>query len=213
MRPARDLDELAACCQRRAQRLRLLVDSYILPVDAPKDRIIAYVTIESHNLWASFSRAFYLSCAFNAKTKGGSRVTVGTGPLSTKHDALFSAIRILKNPKFSGLTITGYDEPAWHSTANILRLFQNLKISNVTQVQHALSYPSRYFDLLPKTRNFYAHRCLSTRNNVQTVARELGISTNLRSSEILVSKLPARPQNILGDWLDDISQVADLMCQ
>jgi hypothetical protein len=213
VRPTRDLDKLSSCCQRRARRLRLLVDSYLLPVDAPKDRIIGYVALEAHNLWSSFSRAFYLSCALNARTKSGVRVTVGAVPLSTTHEALLSAIRLIKNPKFSGSTITGYDEPAWHVSSNILKLFQNLQISNVTQVQNALSYPSRYFDLLPKTRNFYAHRCLSTRGVVQHVARELGVSTRLRSSEMLVSKLPTRPQHVLGDWLDDIGQVADLMCQ
>ena len=213
MRPTRDLESLSRCCRRRATRLQHLVDSYLLPVDASKDRTISYVVIEAHNLWAGFSRSFYLSCALNARTARGSRVVVVGATFKSNYDALVAAIRILRNRNFAGAKISGHDEPAWHVPSNMLRLFQQLKISNAAQVQVALSYPTRYLDLLPKTRNFYAHRNLGTRLELDNVARQLGFGTRVRSSEILVSKLPMRPQHVLGDWLNDIVEVIDLMCQ
>jgi hypothetical protein len=212
MRRTRDLRRLASCCQRRAKKLQTLVDTYLLPIDWPKDRIVAYVTIEAHNLWASFSRAFYLSCALNTSTAAGARVAPTSRVFSGTDDALAAAIRLLKNPRFSSSVITGRDEPAWHVTANLLRLFDAFGLSNLPQVQSALSYPTRYFDLLPKMRNFYAHRSLGTYRIVQDVARQLGVSTSFGSSEILISKIGARPQHVLGDWLEDIGEVIGLIC-
>lgn len=47
----------------------------------------------------------------------------------------------------------------------------------------------------------------------QTIARGVGVSARLRPSDILCSRAPGRPQNVLADWLDDIRNIASLMCQ
>jgi hypothetical protein len=43
---------------------------------------------------------------------------------------------------------------------------------------------------------------------------KLGLSTKpeLRPTKILCSKLPKRPQNVLTDWIDDMSNIIDVLC-
>lgn len=183
------------------------------PVDAVKDRLIAFVVIEAHNLWGGFGRAFYLSCALRARTCSGTTVRVGGQMFGSANDALLYSVRLLKNRTFRGSRVNPRDEPAWHVPANIVKLFQTLNMSNLSRVQAALSYSSRYFELLPKARHFFAHRSESTRNEVAAVARALGLNPKLRPGEVMCSSLPLRPQHILSDWLDDMRAVIEMMCQ
>src|SRR2546429_9345428 len=66
-----------------------------------RDLLVAYVTIESLNAWALFSKSFYLSCALSAVTERKKRISVIPSSLPM-NDALGLAIkyhRPLAKPK------------------------------------------------------------------------------------------------------------------
>jgi hypothetical protein len=211
MRPVRQLSKLKTAATRRDNRLKNLVDSLSLPVNTEIDRIVAFATIEALNLWGSFLRAYYISCFLGATMPQGGRVNIAVaGPRTTINALTFAMQTIKGKPKPPK---NRRDEPSWYDQNNLLRLLTNCAASNLPKVQVALSYSTSAFSELPAMRNFFAHRNDETAQKTKDVARRLGLSVALRPSEILCSKAPGRPQNILADWLDDLSAVIDLLCQ
>jgi len=173
---------------------------------------VAFVTIEALNLWASFVRSFYISCVLRARTATGARITITRPGLHTTGDAITFCMHQMKHRKGSGPWLRR-QEPAWHDTSTVLNLLTAIGASNLTQVQNALSYPTSFPTMLPLARHFFAHRNQDTMHDVQSIARNLGVSARLRPSDVLCSRAAGRPQNVLSDWLDDIRNVVDLMCQ
>lgn len=210
MHPVHRLEKLQRCAVRRATCLKRLIDVFPLPSGAELDRVTAFVTIEALSLWSSFARAYYLSCALNAKTVTGIRVTTSSG-INTIPDAIKLSIthfRPYRKPPWSRK-----DEPTWHDTNTILTLARLIGASNLAQVQAALSYPTLVFTQLPVARNFFAHRNDDTARKTSNLARDLGLGTKLRPSVMLCQRALGRPQNVLADWLDDIRNVVELICQ
>jgi hypothetical protein len=212
MRPTRYLDKLNRSVQRRATFLRSLVEYQTPPVAASSDRLVAFVTIETLNLWASFTRSFYLSCTLNARRITGSKVVLTAASFHTTADAITFAVKNLTGRKGSG-PWRRRDEPTWHNPQTVLTLFTVTGASNLAVVQAGLSYPTSLFTMLPTARNFFAHRNEETAQKALALARALVVPTTARPTEVLCSKAPGRPQNVLSDWLDDLKNVADLMCQ
>jgi hypothetical protein len=175
--------------------------------------VVAYAAIEAHNLWASFARAFYLSCVLRATRETGIPITITAPGLLTTSDAIQYAVRLLKPRLTTGPPFTRRDEPVWHDPNTLLKLLSSLGASNLLEVQAALSYPTKVFRLLPTVRNFFAHRNEETAQKSSGVARSLGLSGKLKPGEVLCSVLPGRPQNVLADWLDDLRAVMTLLCQ
>jgi hypothetical protein len=211
MRPVSQLSKLKAVATRRGRRLKRLVDALSLPINAEVDRVVAFATIETLNLWGSFLRAFYISCFLGARRPLGGRVKIVVPCPRTAVEALTFAMATIK-AKPMPPSARRY-EPAWHDHNNILKLFTACNASNLPEVQAAFSYSTTMFVELPVMRNFFAHRNGDTAGSARDVARKLGLSVALRPSEILCSRGPGRPQNVLADWLDDFSLVADLLCQ
>jgi hypothetical protein len=202
---------LTAC--HRLQRLRKITMQLAPPVSAELDRSAAFVVIETLNLWAGFSRSFYLSCAFRGRSSTFGRVSMTVTPFSSPADALRFAIRLLRPTRFaSGLT-SRRDEPTWHEPATLVKLFIALGASNSTHVQRALSLQTSVFKLLPVVRNFFAHRNEDTARKADGVGRDLSLPRNLRPSEMMSWRLPGRPQSVLADWIDDIQTIVELMCE
>jgi hypothetical protein len=206
------LKKLRVAGWKRAILLRSVVEHYSPPLRADQLRAVAYVAIETQNLWASFARAYYLSCALKAKTEAGLKVTITQAGITAGTDAIAFALKLLK-PWITATHVMRREEPTWQDTHNILRLFTAIGASNSIQVQTALSYPTRVFELLPSMRNFFAHRNDETARKAATVATSLGISSRIRPEDMLSFVLPGRPQNVLADWLDDIRAVIALLCQ
>lgn len=199
---------------RRLIMLRMLVDSCTLPVSPAIDQRIAFVTIEALNVWASFAREYYLSCAvMRPKREGGSRVTIGVAGIHDEADAIDLAIKNLKGHLTSGPPWSRRDEPAWHETRTLLGLARAVQASNLGQVQAAFSIRTRVFLHLPTARNFFAHRNGDTAGRVATVARANRVNPFLRPSEVLCTVPPRRPQPLLSDWLDDMRRTITLLCQ
>jgi hypothetical protein len=185
--------------------LRGLIERCKTPIDQLEARTVAFVTLEALTLWANFVRAFYLSCVHNARREGGERVKVSVSGLGTDEAAIAFSLKIIKFAR--------RNEPVWHEPTTLSKLFVAVKASNLTQVQGAISAQPYVFTALPTIRNFFAHRSLQSAQKIPGVARGIGLSVGLRPCEILCSRLPGRPQNVLADWIDDIRNAIELACQ
>ncbi len=213
MSPVRQLARLQRLAAKRLVMLRTLVEQCDLPSTRKHDPIVSYATIEALNLWTEFVRCYYLSCVLSARRTNGVRVRIFTTGVRTAEDAINFAISRLKPTLKKARPWRRRDEPSWHDPNTLLRLSEALGYSNLAEVRAAFAYPTRAFHDLPTVRNFFAHRNEETARKAVNIARSYGLSTLLRPSDILVSVSPGRPQSVLGDWLDDIRHVIELLCQ
>ena len=215
MKPTRILWKLGRTAERRAISLRSLIDQLSPPVSSESDRVLTYVVLESVNCWASFVRAYYLSCFISARRKTGSPIVLAQSSLRTFQDAIDFFIRTMKpslGPPSPGKVWQRRHEPAWHDPNVLTTLLSKLGSSDIAQLLSAFSYPTQAFRDLPSFRNFFAHRNEETATKAATVARSYGINPRLRPIEILCSRAYGRPRNLLSDWLDDIRNVVGLLC-
>jgi hypothetical protein len=191
--------------------LRDKVNSLTPITSLSHDESIAYVVIESTNIWASFTRAYYLSWFMKPRTMTGQRVNC-TRHFVSFQDALLFAIRHLRSPEYKRARASRRDEPTWHDPGNLLSLAAAVGVSNIGQISSALSFGATYSSNLPTVRNFYAHRNDETFRKVQNKAALLGLGTNLRPGEFVCAALPSRPQNVISDWLDEMRLTIELLC-
>jgi hypothetical protein len=213
MRACTDLCKLHDASLRKLKQLGGLAAGIYPPVDAVADRSVAFVVIEAVNVWTLFCRAFYLSCVLGTRTVGRRRVKSASAAIRSKGAALTYAVRTM-NPKKTGTgPWTWRDEPIWRQPLTILTLSQNLGFSNLGAVQAAFGYQTDVYSVMPKFRNYFAHRGEGARLDVEQTAVRLGLSRGLRPADMLSSKRRARPQSVLSDWLTDLENVVDLICQ
>lgn len=205
------LGALGDTAERRLLRLRALVHAYSPPIGGENDRAVAFAAIEALNLWDGFARSYYLSCAFGTKLRSGHSVRLGVYGLRSGGSAIRTAIASSGRRMPSG-TIRRRDEPSWHDVQFLLNLFIHVGASHLPQIQTALSYPTDVFRFLPTIRNFFAHRNEETADKVRVAAPRIGVLGPSKPSDIVCSWRPKRPQNILGDWLDDMRTVISFMC-
>ena len=213
MRSHPDLEKLTNAAARRLLLLRAIADECTGPVTPESERKLAVVAIEAVNLWALFSRSFYLSCFLSGRRRSGSRVALSLARIGNKRDAIRFSIQELKPKLKNKSSWRMREEPAWRRPDTLLKLFARGGASNLPQVQSAFGYSTRVFEELPVLRNFYAHRNEETAKLSVNVARSLGVPSSSRPSEILSARLPGRPQNVLCDYLDDMRIVAELLCE
>lgn len=199
-----ELGSLVQTATRRCLDLTSLIRPIVVPASAADDRTVAFVCIEAANVWAGFSRSYFLSTALRAKLNGR-RVTVSTPPMRTKADAIAFAVR-LTNPRAfrRGAPFGHRDEPDWQQTAVFTSLIGALGASNQGLVNAGVSISTRVFADLPTFRNFYAHRSEGTVGRIRRVARNYALSQSLHPTQMLCTILPSRPQSLMADWLDDI---------
>lgn len=181
------------------------------PVGPAEDRIAAFVAIEALNLWTGFARSFYLSSALGARTLAGQPVVLNAASISTRHDAIGFAVLYFKPRANPAGPWTWLDEPAWRQPKTLVRLVGALGASNEPQVLAAFGIPCSVFKQLPRVRNFYAHRGKDTARQVDKVARSLRMAAARHPSNLICSRAPSRPQNVVCDWLDELRVVIDTM--
>jgi hypothetical protein len=212
--PSHRLESLNRAALKRIAKLRSRVSSLRLPVTLDDDARLSWAVIEMLNLWAGFLRAYYLSGAICTRTRSGKSVRFTARKFANADSALRFAILTVKDPKFNKRTFTRYDEPAWHNVQKFTRLENVVAASNLPQVYSALAAGSTFASLLKDVRNFYAHRCDETFITAANVGIKLGLTSKpeLRANNILCARLPMRPQNVITDWLDDMTNVVDLLC-
>ena len=214
MNASHRLEKLNRAAKKRIKKLRSHVSHFSAPTTTEQDRMIAWVVVETLNLWAGFLRAYYLSGAIGTRTSLGGRVTYKSVTFANSSAAILHAIRVVKNPLFSKRDVSRRDEPTWHDKDNFLSLLKKVDASNLPQIYAAFSTGVNFFDFLPTVRNFYAHRCDETFRKATKVGVKLGLATTprLRPTEIMCTRLPKRPSNVITDWLDDMANVIDLLC-
>jgi hypothetical protein len=205
------LEELAWQFKHRAWRLIPLIQVAPTPASAESDRLVAYVTIETVNAWASFSRAFYISCAMRAYTANGTRVAISATGLKTPHDALLLAMQKLKN--FKKTTFRRRDEPGWHNINHLISMAQHLDASNLNGIVAAFGYSTQAFNCLPTLRNFFAHRNADTCAKCMALSSVIAVPPAKRPADILLHRNYSKPMNLLGEWISDMTHVAYQLVQ
>jgi hypothetical protein len=109
------------------------------------------------------------------------------------------------------------DEPQWYDPKVITRISPLLALSNLAQIYAAFGVPTPVFKELPILRNFFAHRNEDTASRVRTLISanysSFGFSGRTNPSDFLCARLPARPQNVLADYIDDLRNVVGLLPQ
>jgi hypothetical protein len=212
MHATRALPKLYEMGSARLSRLRLLFGYGHFPIDAARDRTIAYICVEAMNLWASFVRCYYLSCMCRAKMISGANVT-SVIAFGSPQEAIDYAVIHLKRKNPAAAPFSRRDEPVWHDWSTLPKLSIALNLSVDPAIRAATGYSTTMNRFLPVFRNFYAHRNDDTFRKTQTAARQLGIPGGRQwPSQLLSTPTAGAVQPILVDWLDDIQNLMDLLC-
>lgn len=213
MNPSPRLGKLRSAALKRLARLRSLVSGLSFPVGPNDDISVAWVTVEALTLWGGFLRAYYLSGAISCRTASGQPVRFNVFKFPNMDAALKFAVHSAKGGKVPP-KLSRRDEPTWHDAKVFLKLEKSVGASNLAQIYAAFGIATPFVECLSTVRNFYAHRCDETARKAARVGVKLGLSTKpeLRPTKILCSKLPKRPQNVLTDWIDDMSNIIDVLC-
>ena len=213
MRESRSFACLRASARKRLWRLRARAVVGVANRNPLRDRELAYVVLETQNLWTNFSRSYLISCVFTPKRCAGGRVTYTNAAIQTPGDVLFAANKLARGP-LAAAPITRRDEPSWHDIALFHNTCQHLQCSHLAHVQAALSLQTRVFHDLPSFRNFYAHRNgESAQKAVQLAKRIYLIVGPTHPSDVLAEPARNRTQALILDWLDDMSTIVDLLCE
>ena len=174
------------------------------------DRLGAVICIEAHNLWGEFARNYLAAAVRRTRTVSGRRVSTrfprGTS-LETALKAMPAVLRRVPRGK-----MTRFDEPPWHTRRTIIKVAREAGLSNLAQVQSALSLPSRVIDDLPGLRHFFAHRNEETAVSVRRLPARYAMVHMRHPTTFLRSYAPGRPTTVLEDWLAELSNVVAAMC-
>ncbi len=178
-----------------------------------RDPLVAYVSVEALNAWSQFSKAFYLSCALNARTESKAKVQT-TPPGLSMDDAIGRAILLYK-PRSMPNSLGQWqrrDEPTWHDPAVLMRVCLNINCSLHSQMQAAFSSGQQVFADLPVFRNFYGHRNRLSSAAAQNLSPRYLLPSNLRPSEILLKAGPRASTSVLIEWLAEMKFTAEFLC-
>jgi len=219
MRPAQRFDTLYMAVSRRLSRLRNLADSASTRPASEFSRTnmeISFVSIELHTTIANFSRAYFLSCTLNPLTMTGRRVNCHS-LIASYLDAIDASMKACKLSiwrKSSGTkTWDRRDEPPWHQPETLIKSCQEIGCSHHSDILTAFAIPTQVFGHLTKFRNFYAHRNQSTIDIAKNLATSYSIPTTMHPTQILRSSAYGRYQPLILDWVDDVRNIFEILCQ
>jgi hypothetical protein len=213
MRPSKKLLNIHRSTELRLLKLRAIIRNADSDSWADLDQRYSYVTIEALNLWCNFSRAYFLSFVLSPYREGGEVISIGRPGISSYQDALDLIMLKLRPKVFQRGNWTRRDEPPWHVPKTLMDCCGELQCSNIDDIVNAFSIRSSVFKHLPLFRNFYAHRHNLTARAAIDVARSYSIPAFNHPTKVLQEAAYSRPQPLIFDWLDDISSVAELLCQ
>ena len=211
MRQTRDLRKLLRMAQGRLRRLRTLADESASLSASEQDHQLAYVVIETANLWSSFTRSYVLSCATNARRVCRKRVKIGNAAVATPADVLLIAARQARGPA-APAPIERRDEPAWHDPSLLLRTCREMACDHLPSIEAALSVRTSVFQHLPVLRNFYAHRNGESSKKALNVGLAYVVANKRTPTHMLLAPAKRRSQALILDWIDEIGVVMDLLC-
>jgi len=203
---------LGSFAKNVARHRRTFVEAAGLPGPRQKSQLVGAASIEVHNSWSNFVRAYYLSCVMSARAISGESVTCVD--MFVRSDPIGYAVHLF-NPKACPTSEGNWrhrTEPPWHDPYVLTTLATVLPLSNEADVRAAFSIGSRVFIDLPVFRNYFAHRNQAS----ERAARDLAILNSIPGqpspAEILIATPLSRPQSLFLDWLDDLMFTASYLC-
>ena len=212
MRPSRSFQTLLRSATNRVGRLRAHAVEGLKQGGSYQDRQLAFVVVETLNLWANFSRSYLLSCLFRPKRIAKGRVTLGNAAVTTPGALFLLAAQIWRGPG-AAAPATRRQEPAWHQRDLLIKTCLAMGCSHVADVQNALSGNTRVFDDLPAFRNFYAHRNDESAQKAIALAHTQYLITGVgHPTSALSTPAYKRTQPLILDWLDDMQAVMEFLC-
>jgi hypothetical protein len=219
VRPSGYLGHLQHVGQERLRRLRTVaVTAEAQPTERQSEAVVTYCVLELASFWTSFSRSLFLSSAFQARDGAGALVSLSVPKPTSVADALTHAIRRRKWAVFNrkgGPPWTWADEPGWIYTDVLLDALDEIGASNRPQVVAGLGIPTNVFEHLPLFRNFFAHKNEDVRRPIPSAVEVYAISPDVLPWRALLTAASdatgTRPQVLLLDWVDDVSNTVGLM--
>jgi hypothetical protein len=215
MRPSRNLPRLA---KQVCYRLDALNDAFnrsrsaSTPDDVRK-KVVGTITIDALNVWANFSRAYYLSCCLGARSPSNGRITTRIRFTGIEDAIVHATLRC--NPRSRpvlGRVVNRRDEPKWHVLSSLLNSCDQVGVSNYTLITASVSIPSRVFQDLLVFRNYFAHKNRGTEAAAIRLAPFLAVSGNLSPYEILVQRPVGRSAPQLKIWIGELDAVVQALC-
>jgi hypothetical protein len=212
MGPVADLEDLYRHASARLDRLKLLgLAAFPMPFPE-RDRRLCYVAIEAVNGWSEFVRAYVLSCVLHPHRIKNPRVTLSNKTMRSFADVLHAAVRLMKGSTRQAPK-TRRDEPAWHDVRTLMKTCAYMGCSHIADVHRALSIPTMAFEHLPTFRNYYAHRNPESKQRACDLAAKYAIPSVAHPTFLAATAAPGRPQPLLADWIDDLRNAAELLCE
>lgn len=212
MGPVPNLDHLYRHVSARLRRLKQLALAASSMPFVECDRRFCYVAIEARNTWSEFVRAYVLSCALHPKRTRNAQVTLSNRSIRTITDVLNTATRLIKGPR-TPIPRTRRDEPPWHDVQALLKTCTYIGCSHITDIQQALSIPTKAPEHLTTLRNYYAHRNPESKQKACDLAASYAIAAVMHPTVLAAAAAPHRPQILIADWIDDLQNVAELLCE
>lgn len=211
MRPTTGpISHLTGSAASRLDRLTTLTAELALPLTPEKRRVLSYVTIEAANLWAQYSRCFFLSVAIGAIDSNGVQIVAAPASnLQAAEDLAVHAIHPIKQSESGPWSRRWL--PDWQTRGHLLKALDYVGATNYTAVDGALSYQTRVLLDLPTVRNFYAHKAERAARSVATIQKHYGITKSMSPHELICTVPPTGGDVLLNEWLDDIAEILDLM--
>lgn len=214
MRPSKTLVKIESAALNQLARIESRVLSCSVPPRPEDERIIALAMIDTHNLWTSFSRHYYLSCAIGTRSRRGVKITPANGPFVHVGLAIDFAVTTLKpwlkRPKTGAWN--PLQEPAWYKPKTLLQLANRSAMPHEPDIITAFSLQSRVFEDAPVVRNFFAHRGQGTAETVSTLPLAYQLPSSLRPAIFLGSQSPGRVRSVLAEWIINYRQVISRLC-
>lgn len=177
------------------------------------DRIVSYICIECLSSWHNFCRSYFLSCILLPKTLSGHTILVNSD-VRTFSDAIDISMRTCRPYRRRG-SWSQSDEPFWRDPKIFVKSCEAIGCSNIDKIRSTFNIPIKVLEHLPKFRNYYCHRNNDTIKDVIALASYYTILipfTPSHPTDILLLPAYNRPQALLLDWLDDIENYIDLLC-
>lgn len=219
MRPVRNFSNLFEAVSNRLNRLRNIADVATSRPAAEFGKTnleLSFVSIELHTTIANFARAYFLSCTLHPVTVGGKTVVCHSW-ITNYSDAIDASMKACKPTiwtRASGRKSWDVrDEPPWHQSGTLIKSCQEIGCSHQPNIVAAFAIPTQVFEHLTKIRNFYAHRNQSTIRIARSLASSYSIATSNHPTQIIRMSAYGRHQPLILDWIDDVRNIFDLLCQ
>ncbi len=214
MRTGRNLQKVGSMASKGLMRLhRRSMEIQSEPkVTREAERAAAYIVIELLNLWASFSKYYFISTALGARSRSGLGYTASPSPNSNV--ALGLAI-VVEKPKASARPDGSWhrrDEPDWHNPHVLQRVLEKNSCSNHHIVDNIISGSADLFRTLPVFRNYFAHKNFQTYQAAMTLAPSFGVSVARRPVDVILAPALSGPNIVLVEWVDEIQIAVDYLC-